>query len=179
MKDYANLRKLFEEETLTASTVEMLTNRRYYHDIREFLKHCNLFIIDAISCGSDLLTLASAVHTKAGFTVTTIKGTKGHLSPDLFIQLIRNEGKNGLNILLNCPLGLSIQLDEQARRVLFNFGNWAFSDMTPVTEWGKIMLGKEMGLELREISLQLFELSSLTKTHLINIHKLIKKLKTP
>ena len=92
---------------------------------------------------------------------------------------MRNEGQNGLNILLNCPLGISVELDEQTGGILSNFGNWAFSNMTPVTEWGKILLGKEMGLELREIALQLLELSTYTRNHLWNIHKLIKKLENP
>ena len=155
----------------------MLCNRRYSTEIKSFLNYCKNYIIDARNCGSDLLVLSTASHIKVGFEVQTIKGTKAHLSPETFIQIVQGEGMNGLNILLNCPLGQVVIQDEVSHHILLNFGNWAFGNTTPVTEWGQILLGKEMGIELREIGLQLFEASANTQKRVNYILKLARKLK--
>ena len=177
MRTYRNLRELFENENFQAGVTEMLCNRRYSTEIEPFLNFCHHFIIDARNCGSELLVLSTANHNKVGFEVKTFKNSKAQLSPESFIQTVRCEGMNGLNILLNCPLGLSIDQDEESSHILMNFGNWAFGHMTPVTEWGQILLGKEMGTELREIGLQLFELSLATSKRMEYILKLVQKLK--
>ena len=178
MENYKNLFEVFNEQSFNSATVEMLTNRRYITEIENFVKYCNAYIIDARNCGGELLTLSTASFNKVGFTVKTFKGTKGQLSPELYIRTIRAQGKNGLNILLNCPLGIKITQTTVSEQILGNFGNWAFGNMTPVTEWGKILLAKEMGLELKEIGLQLLEMSHLTLQRLKQIGRLAKKLKT-
>ena len=179
MKPYNNLKELFDKESFGSSVTELLCNRRYLQEFKQFFNYCLNYIQDARNSGSEILLLSTAKHEKVGFEVTSFKGHKAHLSADRYIKTIRQEGINGINILLNCPLGTKINYDSETAHIVANFGNWAFGHMTPATEWGKILLGKEMGTELREIGLQLIEISIKTEKRVNYILTLITKLQNP
>ena len=179
MDEYTDLHWLFLNRPFNEAVTKMITDRRFADQILPFLENSGNFSLDALRCGSILLTLATASFNKTGFTINTFKNNSAFLSPDSFITLIRRHGKTGLILLQNCPLGIKIRQTPSSGPVLENFGNWAFGNMTPVTEWGKIILGKEMGVELSEIGLQLLELSALTEKGLQKIFILAEKMNKP
>ena len=180
MSDHVeNLQILFLQRSFNEAATKMITDRRFNDQILPFIKDCGNYSLDALHCGSILLTLATAKFNKTGFTITTFNNIQAFLSPDDFITCIRRHGKAGLNILLNSPLGIKITQTTISEVVLGNFGNWAFGNMTPVTNWGKIVLGKEMGVELSEIGLQLLEMSALTEKGVQKIFLLAEKMGKP
>ena len=173
---HEELTQVFRNNSFNTALTILLTDRRLKNHIKPFILHCKLYISDTIRCAGVLLLLASAHFNKTGFTLKSLKNTHLFLSPYKFIQLIRANGINGINLIFNNPLNCSFQSSNTTDHILRNFGNWAFGNMTPITDWGQILLGKEMGTELREIGLILLEQASITDQHLDKILNYTNKL---
>ena len=166
---------VFQKNSFLKALEIILTDPSLKSSLNTFMSLCNNYVSDGVKCGSYLLTLATAKHIKLGFEIKTLKGTKAHISSENFISLIRNHGINGLNINFNNPLGIGNEQNEVSRNIINNFGNWAFSFNTPITEAGRTLLGKEMNIELRELGIQVLRLAYLTSKKLTQLKKLANK----
>lgn len=150
--------EIFTTMNFNEACATIIRTNKLHDKIEPFLIFCVHYTYDARHAASTLLLFANNTVTDKGVTLRSLKNKTTTLSTRDFLEDIKALGQESLDILSNYPFGLpTINLDNETRRILTQFGNWIRGDNLPIEHSGRTLLAREFMLELNELAIVLIE----------------------